>query len=126
MDTPPLQIAQEHKGTLIRCQVDGDPVPQISWYFHGVPVNGKLTSQHSLPHSLANSVDPQELPLCPVTSRKYNATGAGLRLRNVSLSDAGEYVCKGLQISATLVKSKEQLIRLKVQRKSRWEINQRI
>lgn len=63
MDTPPLQIAQEHKGTLIRCQVDGDPVPQISWYFHGVPVNGKLTSQHSLPHSLANSVDPQELPL---------------------------------------------------------------
>lgn len=58
-----------------------------------------------------------------VTSRHYNATGAGLWLRNVSLSDAGEYKCKGYQISAALVKSKEQLIRLKVQRKLRPQIN---
>lgn len=61
-----------------------------------------------------------------VTSRHYNATGAGLWLRNVSLSDAGEYKCKGYQISAALVKSKEQLIRLKVQRKLRPQINSMI
>lgn len=42
MDTPSLQIAQEHKGTLIRCKADGDPVPKISWYFNGMSVNGNL------------------------------------------------------------------------------------
>ena len=118
MDTPPLQVAQEHKGTLIRCQAEGDPVPRISWYFHGVPVNGNAPSLPCLSQSrTADQLPPPPPPA--VSSRKYEATGAGLRLRNVSLSDAGEYVCKGYQISATLVKSKEQRIRLKVQRKSR-------
>lgn len=40
VDTPSLQIAQEHKGTLIRCRAEGDPVPKISWYFNGVSLNG--------------------------------------------------------------------------------------
>lgn len=44
MDTPSLQIAQEHKGTLIRCRAEGDPVPKISWYFNGVSLNGNNNS----------------------------------------------------------------------------------
>lgn len=44
MDTPTQQIAQENKGTLIRCRAEGDPVPKISWYFNGASVNGTITS----------------------------------------------------------------------------------
>lgn len=49
VDTPSQQIAQEHKGTLIRCKADGDPVPKISWYFNGISVNGKLIIGHRPP-----------------------------------------------------------------------------
>lgn len=99
----------------------GDPVPKISWYFQGLPLNGKIPindypfgfpfcSKQSSPHLIL-------FIFHAVTNKKYNATEAGLRLCNVSLSDAGEYVCKGYQISASLVKSKERVIRLKVNRK---------
>lgn len=35
MDTPTVQSAREKNDATIRCEVKGDPEPDVSWYFNG-------------------------------------------------------------------------------------------
>ncbi|KAF4527228.1 hypothetical protein B566_EDAN010545 [Ephemera danica] len=71
LDTPRVQNASEHQDMLIRCEVDGDPEPKVAWQ-----VKGKQ-------------------PQAP----KYKVMADGLYIRNVSLADRGDYLCRAFQAS---------------------------
>lgn len=52
-----------------------------------------------------------------VPTPKYTKVADGLVIKKVTKSDSGEYTCKAYQVSTTISNTKEQTIRLNIQRK---------
>ncbi|CAB3370839.1 Hypothetical predicted protein [Cloeon dipterum] len=98
MDTPTLQNATEHQDMTIRCEVEGDPEPKVTWQ-----VNGK---------------HPQ--------GPRHKVIADGLLIKNVSRSDRGEYLCRAFQASSIASNIAEQIITLKVQHKPHWPSEQSV
>lgn len=71
MNTPRVQNATEKTDTLLRCEVDGDPRPTVTWQIKGKAPEGS----------------------------KYIKDAKGLFIKNVSVEDAGEYECRAYQLS---------------------------
>lgn len=65
------------------------------------------------PHpTLAAAAAPQNA----VPTPKYTKVADGLVIKKVSKNDSGEYTCKAYQVSTTISNTKEQTIRLNIQR----------
>ncbi|KAJ1519304.1 hypothetical protein ONE63_004603 [Megalurothrips usitatus] len=86
LDTPELQEAQEYTDCAIKCEVTGDPTPEIQWRFKGQPVRGK----------------------------RFRKIGDGLSIRNVSVSDRGVYECVAIQMSEQVTSQQTRNISLRV------------
>jgi len=65
---------------LFTCQATGIPIPNISWYFNGAPVEDTITVKYMV----------SEMSFNPTTK---NST---LRVINVESSDSGTYTCKAV------------------------------
>ena len=42
LDTSPVQVANESESVVMRCEVEGEPEPSISWSAKGKTPDGKL------------------------------------------------------------------------------------
>ena len=63
------------------CQTDGEPLPTISWYFNGAPLDESNTAKYM------------------ITDRSIqNAISDILNIRNVESSDAGTYTCNATNV----------------------------
>ena len=67
----------ETNPTSFTCQVTGEPVPNISWYFNGAMINVSDTSKHRIESGSINIITVEET----------------LKVFNVTSSDVGSYVC---------------------------------
>ena len=58
------------------CQADGEPLPTISWYFNGAPLDESNTAKYM------------------ITERRISTSNADiLNIMNVQSSDVGTYTC---------------------------------
>ena len=74
-------LENETNPIIFNCQVTGEPVPSISWYFKGVMINVSDASEYSISNTLIETT---------FTSL--------LTIINVKSSDAGTYTCQAENI----------------------------
>lgn len=60
------------------------------------------------------------MPHFAVPTTKYTKVADGLVIKKVHKNDSGEYTCKAYQVSTTISNTKEQTIRLNIQREFVW------
>ena len=71
------------------CQADGDPLPTISWYFNGAPLDESNTAKYM------------------ITKRQISTTTNTdiLNIRNVQLCDVGTYTCDATNVVSSDISS---------------------
>ena len=74
---------------LFTCQVTGAPIPSISWYFNGVPVEKANTMKYMI----------SETSLNPIAKRST------LTINNVELSEMGTYTCNATNLISSDISS---------------------
>ena len=85
------RIVNEGDTASFSCQATGTPMPNISWYFNGVPVDKENTAKYNIMISemLLNSI----------------AKSSTLAVINVESSDIGTYTCKAVSFASTDISS---------------------
>ena len=77
-----MNEAQDEGGTAsFTCQADGDPLPTISWYFIGAPLDESNTAKYMITE--------REIP---------SAITDILTIMSVESSDAGTYTCNATNV----------------------------
>ena len=76
------QTMNEGDTVFITCQASGTPIPTISWYFNGAPVDKDDAMKYMISEMLLN----------PITK---NST---LTIMSVELSDMGTYTCDAANV----------------------------
>jgi len=71
------------------CQTTGEPVPDISWYFNGVPVDETNTMKY----------------IISVMSLNTTTISNTLTIMNVDSSDVGTYTCNATNVISTKTSS---------------------
>nr|XP_027225635.1 neural cell adhesion molecule 1-like isoform X3 [Penaeus vannamei] len=99
MDTPVTQFLEEDHDSVLRCDVDGDPAPRVSWNIN----NRKVTFGKKYDKGTEHPND--------------------LIVRNATLEDAGQYKCVALQLSNYTSEVKDLVIEVKVHHKPQWSDN---
>ncbi|XP_042875130.1 neural cell adhesion molecule 1-like isoform X2 [Penaeus japonicus] len=99
MDTPTTQYLEEDHDSVLRCDVDGDPAPRVSWNINNRKVTYGTKYEKGTEH-------PNDLVV-----------------RNATLQDAGLYKCVALQLSNFISEVKELAIEVKVHHKPQWRDN---
>ena len=77
------QVEDEGNTVSFTCQATGEPVPTISWYFNGAPVNNDTD---------VNKYNVMEME---VNTTTINST---LTIMNVESSDVGTYTCNATNV----------------------------
>ncbi|XP_045118413.1 neural cell adhesion molecule 1-like isoform X4 [Portunus trituberculatus] len=96
LDTPAVQYLEEGFESELMCDITGDPEPTVSWSFEGKKIS--YGDKYS----------------------KVSETSNNLIVSNVTLSDAGTYVCKAVQVSPRITEMKDKEIDVKVHHKPLW------
>jgi hypothetical protein len=91
-DTATNQTASEYQNLTVRCEVEGDPLPTVTW-----TVNGKAAEGH-----------------------KYKEFADGLYVQNVTLEDEGNYSCHAYQLSESTSKTVVRTVFLTIEHKPVW------
>ena len=81
---PMNQTINEGGIASFNCQASGEPLPTISWYFNGVPLDDSNTAKYMITDRL--------LP---------NATMSVLNIMDVQSSDSGTYTCNATNVVST-------------------------
>jgi len=76
------EYANETNQAVFTCQVTGEPVPSISWYFNGVMIDVSDTGKYMIIS----------------TSLNTTTTENKLTVYNVTSSDVGTYTCNASNI----------------------------
>ena len=71
------------------CQATGTPIPNISWYFNGAPLETTNTMKYMI----------SEMSLNPT------AKNSSLTIRSVNLFDNGTYTCNATSLSYSVTSS---------------------
>jgi len=77
------QRLPEGDTAFITCQAISTPIPSISWYFNGFPVDKENTVKYMI----------SEMSLNPTTKN------SSLTIRSVYLSDNGTYMCNATSLA---------------------------
>lgn len=94
LDTPTEQVATEGSAALIKCEVTGDPQPEIQWKVRGQPWN--------------------------VAAPHLDQIADGLSIREVTVRDQGLYECTAIQTSEELASQRSRNITLRVRHKPKF------
>ena len=81
--TPELIVQSQNEGDIASytCQADGEPLPTISWYFNGAPLNESDTSKYV------------------ITNRHFDTLVVNvLFIINGQSSDVGTYTCNATNV----------------------------
>ena len=77
------QIENEGSTTSLICQVTGEPVPAISWFFNGVSIDsGSNVNKYNILQRSLNT----------------NTISSTLTIMNVQSSDVGTYTCNATNV----------------------------
>ena len=76
------QIQNEGDNVSFNCQATGEPVPTISWYFNGVPVNVTNTMKYTT----------------SMMSLNTTTISNTLTIMSVQSSDVGTYTCNATNV----------------------------
>ena len=76
------QILNEGSNAVFTCSVTGEPVPTISWYFKGTPVDEANTMKYTISMMLLN----------------ITTNSSTLTIMNVQSSDVGTYTCNATNV----------------------------
>ena len=79
------EIQNEGDSASFTCQATGEPVPTISWYFNGNPVNQANTMKYTI-------------SMMPSNTTTISST---LTIMNVQSSDVGTYTCNATNVVST-------------------------
>ena len=77
------QVQDEGTTASFTCEATGEPVPTISWYFNGAPVNNDT------------NVDKYDISETSVNTTTINST---LTIMSVESSDVGTYTCNATNV----------------------------
>ncbi|XP_034230300.1 hemicentin-2-like [Thrips palmi] len=94
LDTPTEQTATEGNPAIIKCEVTGDPQPEIQWKVRGQPWN--------------------------VAAPHLNQIADGLSITEVTVSDQGLYECTAIQMSEQVASQRSRNITLRVRHKPKF------
>ena len=75
----------EEETAFFTCQATGTPIPNISWYFNGVPVDMGNTTKYTISEMLLNAI----------------SKSSTLIVMNVESYDVGIYTCKAVNFAST-------------------------
>ena len=76
------QTQNEGDTTSFTCQATGEPLPTISWYFNGAPVDAANTMKYTI-------------SMMPLNTNTINTT---LTIMDVQSSDVGTYTCNATNV----------------------------
>ena len=76
------QTEDEGNTTSFTCQADGEPLPTISWYFNGAPLDESNTTKYMITERL--------IPTTTITDI--------LNIMSVESSDVGTYTCNATNV----------------------------
>ena len=76
---------EEEEDVSFECIADGLPPPNIVWLLNGIVVNTELRDRYHAASTVVGSSFRMGVP---------QATRSGLTVRDIHLSDAGEYSCR--------------------------------
>ena len=79
------QTQNEGDTASFTCQATGEPVPTISWYFNGAPVDEANTMKYTI-------------SMMSLNTTTINST---LTIMNVQSSDVGTYTCNATNVVST-------------------------
>ena len=79
------QIRNEGSTISFTCSATGKPLPPISWYFNGAPINESNTMKYTISVMLLNTT----------------TIGSTLTVMNVESSDVGTYTCNATNVVST-------------------------
>ena len=79
------QSRNEGDNASFTCQADGEPVPNINWYFNGAPVNEANTMKYTI----------------SMMSLNITTNSSTLTIMNVRSSDVGTYTCNATNVVST-------------------------
>ena len=81
-----MDQVQDEGGTIsLTCSATGQPLPTISWYFNGVPINEINTMKYTISGTLLNTT----------------TISSTLTVMNVESSDVGTYTCNATNVVST-------------------------
>ena len=81
-----MDQVQDEGGTIsLTCSATGQPLPIISWYFNGVPINKSNTMKYTISVMLLNAT----------------TISSTLTVMNVESSDVGTYTCNATNVVST-------------------------
>ena len=78
------QTENERDTTSFTCQADGEPLPTISWYFNGVPLNESNAAKYT--------ITDRQMP---------NSNSEILSIMSLESSDVGTYTCNATNVVAS-------------------------
>ena len=79
------QTEDEGNTASFACQVTGEPVPTIRWYFQGIPVNETNTMKYTISVMILNTT----------------TISSTLTIMSVESSDVGTYTCNATNVVST-------------------------
>ena len=79
------QIQNEGNTISFTCQATGEPVPTITWYFNGAPVDEANTMKYTI----------------SMMSLNITTNSSTLTIMNVQSSDVGTYTCNATNLVST-------------------------
>ena len=84
------EVRNQNENVTFLCQVVGEPIPDISWYFNGVMINVSDNSSKYMTMS---------------RSLNITTTENTLTVYNVTSSDVGTYTCNSSNLIGTITSS---------------------
>ena len=79
------QTQNEGEKSFFICNVTGEPVPTISWYFNGAPVDEANTMKYTI----------------SMMSLNITTNSSTLAIMNIQSSDVGTYTCNATNVVST-------------------------
>ncbi|XP_049311508.1 neural cell adhesion molecule 1 [Bactrocera dorsalis] len=100
-----ILTVKEGKDAFIRCEVKGEPQPNVTWYYNGQPI---------IVESFTGN------------TTKFQILADGLQVRKVTQNDTGEYTCRAYQVNTIASDMQERTILMKIEHKPIWRYSQHI
>ncbi|XP_017467825.1 PREDICTED: igLON family member 5 [Rhagoletis zephyria] len=100
-----ILTVKEGKDAFIRCEVKGEPQPNVTWHYNGQPIIVETFTGNST---------------------KFQILADGLQVRKVTQNDTGEYTCRAYQVNTIASDMQERTILMKIEHKPFWMHNHHI
>ncbi|XP_054082620.1 fasciclin-2 [Zeugodacus cucurbitae] len=100
-----ILTVKEGKDAFIRCEVKGEPQPNVTWHYNGQPIIVESYTGNTT---------------------KFQILADGLQVRKVTQNDTGEYTCSAYQVNTIASDMQDRTILMKIEHKPIWRYSKHI